>query len=64
VEKLAQNGHPRVDVRIFGDFRHFSSKKLAFFSKTNVMIIFLQKLHGSSLSKKRQFFRHFFGEKK
>jgi hypothetical protein len=31
---------PGVDVRItiFCDFRQFSAKKLAFFSKTNVMI--------------------------
>jgi hypothetical protein len=38
---------PGVDVMIiiFGDFCQFSAKKLAFFSKTNVMInFFLQKL--------------------
>jgi hypothetical protein len=29
---------------IFCDFRPFSAKQLAFFSKTNVMITFLQKL--------------------
>jgi hypothetical protein len=37
---------PGVDVMItiFGDFRPFSAKKLAFFSKTNVMIKFFQNL--------------------
>jgi hypothetical protein len=35
-----QPGRPGVDVMntIFGDFPKFSEKKLAFFSKTNVMI--------------------------
>jgi hypothetical protein len=38
--------HPGADVviTIFCDFRQFSAKKLAFFSKTNRMIQFLQKL--------------------
>jgi hypothetical protein len=31
-------------ITIFCDFRQFSAKKLAFFSKTNVMIKFLQKV--------------------
>jgi hypothetical protein len=37
---------PGVDVMIafFCDFRPFSTKKLAFFSKTNVMINFFQNL--------------------
>jgi hypothetical protein len=54
---------PGVDVMItiFCDFRQFSAKKLAFFSKTNVMIIIFAKT-SSSLSKKRQFFAKFFGE--
>jgi hypothetical protein len=39
-------GLPGVDVMItiFCDFCHFSVKKFAFFSKTNVMIKFLQNL--------------------
>jgi hypothetical protein len=37
---------PRVDVMItiFSDFCQFSAKKLAFFSKTNVMITILHNL--------------------
>jgi hypothetical protein len=31
-------------IAIFGDFCQFSAKKLPFFSKTNVMVKFLQKL--------------------
>jgi hypothetical protein len=31
-------------IPIFCDFRQFSAKKLAFFSKTNVMINFFQNL--------------------
>jgi hypothetical protein len=42
-----------VMITILCDFRHFSAKKLAFFSKTNVMIKF---------SQKSQFFAEFFGE--
>jgi hypothetical protein len=40
------SGHPGVDVMItiFCDFCQFSAKKLAFFSKTNVMIQFLHNL--------------------
>jgi hypothetical protein len=49
-----------VMITIFCDFRQFSAQKLAFFSRTNVMIIFAN--ISSSLSKKRQFFRQFFGE--
>jgi hypothetical protein len=39
-------GEPGVDVMItiFCDFCQFSAKKLAFFSKTNVMIQFLHNL--------------------
>jgi hypothetical protein len=33
-----------VMISIFYDFRHFSAKKLAFFSKTNVLIKILHKL--------------------
>jgi hypothetical protein len=33
-----------VMITIFGDFRHFLAKKLAFFSKTNVMIKILRDL--------------------
>jgi hypothetical protein len=33
-----------VMIKIFCDFCLFSAKKLAFFSKTNVMIKFVQKL--------------------
>jgi hypothetical protein len=37
---------PGIDVmiNIFSDFRQFSAKKMAFFSKTNVMIKFLHNL--------------------
>jgi hypothetical protein len=51
-------GWPGVDVMItiFGDFRQFSAKKFAFFSKNNGMITIFGKT-SSSLSKKRQFFR-------
>jgi hypothetical protein len=49
---------PGTDVMITNlcDFCQFSAKKLAFFSKTNVMITFFAKT-SSSLSKKRQYFR-------
>jgi hypothetical protein len=33
-----------VIITIFCDYRQFSAKKLAFFSKTNVMMIYFQKL--------------------
>jgi hypothetical protein len=48
---------PGVDViiSIFCDFRQFSGKKLAFFSKTNVMIKIFAKT-SSSLSKKTPIF--------
>jgi hypothetical protein len=44
--KIAEFCLHRVDVMIiiFGDFCQFSAKKLAFFSKTNIMISFFQKL--------------------
>jgi hypothetical protein len=47
---------PGVDVMItiFCNFRHFYAKKLAFLSKTNVMIKILHNL--PFLSQKRQFF--------
>jgi hypothetical protein len=56
--KNAELTDPGVDVMItiFCDFRQFSMKKLAFFSKTNVMIIFKKKL-SFVLSQKRQYFR-------
>jgi hypothetical protein len=49
---------PGVDVMItiFCDFWQFSAKKLAFFSKTNVMINILHNL-ALIWVKKRQFFR-------
>jgi hypothetical protein len=49
---------PGVDVMItiFCDFCQFSAKKLAFFSKNNVMITIFAKT-SSSWSKKRQLFR-------
>jgi hypothetical protein len=48
-------------ITIFGDFSQFSVKKLAFFSKTNVMIHIFAKSN-SSLCKKRQLFRQILGE--
>jgi hypothetical protein len=51
-----------VMITIFCDFWQFSEKKLAFFSKTNVMIkIFAQ--FSFVLSQKRQFFRWIFRRK-
>jgi hypothetical protein len=50
-------------ITIFGDFRQFSAKKLAFFSKTNVTIIFWHNLSSFVLSQKRQFFHNFFRQK-
>jgi hypothetical protein len=47
-------------ITIFCNFRQFSAKKLAFFSKTNVIIKILHNLAVSS--QKRQFFPEFFGE--
>jgi hypothetical protein len=41
----------------------FGGKKNSFFSKTNVVIKFLQKLAVTSLSKKRQYFRTNFSAK-
>jgi hypothetical protein len=54
---------PGVDVMItiFGDFRQFSAKKLAFFSKTNVMIKFLHIL-ALFWVKNANFFTEFIGE--
>jgi hypothetical protein len=48
-------------ITIFCDFRQFSAKKLAFFSKTNVMITIFAKT-SSILNQKRHFFANFFGE--
>jgi Mn2+/Fe2+ NRAMP family transporter len=42
-------------ITIFRDFCQFSAKTLAFFLKTNVMIIFLQTLAAVLGRKKRQF---------
>jgi hypothetical protein len=62
------NGHewnvPGVDVMItiFCDFLQFSAKKLAFFSKTNVMIKFLHVLALFRV-KNAYFLAEFFGEK-
>jgi hypothetical protein len=49
---------PRVDVMItiFCDFCQFLAKKMAFFSKTKVMITIFA-VPSSSLSKKSQYFR-------
>jgi hypothetical protein len=53
-----------VDVvnTIICDFRQFSAKKLAFFSKTNAIIIFCKK-NIRSLSKKTSIFRQIFRRK-
>jgi hypothetical protein len=51
-----------VMITILGDFCKFSAKKLAFFSKTNVMIKFLQNLAVCSLSKKCNILAKCFGE--
>jgi hypothetical protein len=49
-----------VITTIFGDFCQFSAKKWRFFSKTNIMMKFFQKL--AVVSEKRQFFANFFSE--
>jgi hypothetical protein len=58
-----KSGNPGTDViiTIFCDFRPFSAKKLAFFSKANVMI---KTLHNLALFrvKNANFFAEFFGE--
>jgi hypothetical protein len=43
-KKVQPSSGVDVMITIFCDFCQFSAKKLAFFSKTNVMIKFLQKL--------------------
>jgi hypothetical protein len=48
-------------ITIFCDFCQISVKKLAFFSKTNVMITIFAKT-SFVLSQKRQYFAEFFGE--
>jgi hypothetical protein len=47
-----------VKITIFCDFCQLTAKKLAFLSKTNVMINFFEKT-SSHLSKKRQYYRQF-----
>jgi hypothetical protein len=56
-------GNPGTDVMItiFCDFCQFLAKKLAFFSKTNVMIKFLHNLALFRV-KNGNFFAEFFGE--
>jgi hypothetical protein len=60
----SQRPGPGVDVfiTIFGDFRQFSAKLLAFFSKAIVMVNFSDMYICYSVSKTRQFFAKFFGE--
>jgi hypothetical protein len=55
--------HAGVDVMItnFCEFGPFSAKKMAFFSKTNVMISFFQNLTLFGV-KNTNFFAKFFGE--
>jgi hypothetical protein len=48
-------------ITIFCDFYPFSAKKLAFFSKTSVMITIFAKT-SFVLRQKRQFFAEIFGE--
>jgi hypothetical protein len=48
-------------ITIFCDFSQFSAKKLAFFSKTNVMINFFQSL-ALFWVKNANFFAKVFGE--
>jgi hypothetical protein len=48
-------------ITIFGDFCQFSAKKMAFFSKTNVMIKILHNLALPRV-KNANFFAIFFGE--
>jgi hypothetical protein len=48
-------------ITIFCDFRQFSAKKLAFSSKTNVMIKFLKKF-ALFCVQNANFFAEFFGE--
>jgi hypothetical protein len=48
-------------ITIFCDFRQFTAKKLAFFSKTNVLIKVLQKL-AAVCAKNARLFANFFGE--
>jgi hypothetical protein len=50
-----------VMITIFGDFWQLSAKKLAFFSKTNVMIKIFQNL-ALFWVKNANFFAEFFGE--
>jgi hypothetical protein len=48
-------------ITIFCDFCQFSAKKLAFFSKTNVMTTIFQKL-AVAFAKNSNIFANFFGE--
>jgi hypothetical protein len=49
-------------ITIFCDFCQFSAKKLAFFSKTNVMITIFAKTSRSLSKKNANFFANFFVE--
>jgi hypothetical protein len=49
-------------MTIFCDFCQFSAKKLAFFSKTNVMITIFAKTSISLSKKNAKIFAKFFGE--
>jgi hypothetical protein len=51
-----------VMITIVCDFCQFSAKKLAFFSKANVMLKFLQKNSSMLFEQKRHFFGEKFGE--
>jgi superfamily I DNA and RNA helicase len=57
---LARSGVD-VMITIFCDFHQFSAKKMAFFSKTNVMINFFQNL-ALFCDKIANFFAEFFGK--
>jgi hypothetical protein len=49
-------------ITIFCDFCQFSAKKLAFFSKTNVIITIFAKKLAVVGAKNANFFAKFFGE--
>jgi hypothetical protein len=51
-----------VMITIFCDYWPYSAKKLALFSKTDVMINCLQKLAVCSVSENANIFDNFFGE--
>jgi hypothetical protein len=60
VEEVLSTGVD-VMITIFCDFSPFSAKKMAFFSKTNVMINLFQNL-ALFVVKSANFFAKFFGE--